>query len=126
MAVTPIRNMRVDDERWAAWEESANAAGVSITKLVVTTMDNAGHSRSGGPVVPEPAEESVVVEGPVGDVLADSRRLPPEVKAELWEAEDVLAAPLLEVAKKARRPRTKVCPHRIPETSYCRHCDGGT
>lgn len=120
MAVTPIRNMRVDDERWAAWEASAAAAGVSITKLVVMTMDNAGHSRSGAKP-PEPVPQAWPAGGGTSFVFPASVGMGLDVLA----SPPAVVVPPREPERRPERKRSKVCPHRIPETSYCRYCDGG-
>ena len=100
MAATPIRNMRVSDERWEAWARAAAEAGVSITELVVQTMDNAGLSRASG------RTELVPQAWPVGG--GTSFVSPSSVEA--------ARAP-------AKKGRSRTCPHRIPETSFCRWCD---
>ena len=104
----PIYPLRLDAERRTRWQERADQEGVPLAKWIRRVCDLAAS---------EPR-------------VSDVRRVPPEVKVELWPADEVLADPpaAAPVAvgrpARARRPRTEMCEHRRKADEFCSRCDG--
>lgn len=104
--MTKIRTIRVSDDEWASWSELAEARKISVSQLIrdaVTGVKN--------PPVSKPlrkSEPQVEVQRPSG--FRAELPVPPEPKPIKVE--------------KVKAPRTGMCEHRIPLSSYCPKCDG--